>query len=312
MAAPFPHVSVLLNEVIEAFAPVRLLTFIDGTVGAGGHAQALLENHPEIEHYIAIDQDPDALIIAAERLKTWGDKVSFNRGNFSEFPAILKKYNIDKVDGMLVDLGVSSMQIDRAERGFSFSQEGPLDMRMDPSNPLTAAAIVNTWSESDLGRVFRDYGEEKQWRNAARAIVAGRLQKPIETTSELAAILNTVLYRNKKKGINPLTLIFQALRIATNRELEQLETFLEVAVDSLNPKGRLAAISFHSLEDRLVKERFRFLASDKWETTGLGGIFRDKEPVIVPITRKPIVPDEPELLANPRSRSAKLRVAEKK
>ena len=308
MSNPHPHVSVLLNEVVQAFASTSIHTFLDGTVGAGGHAEAILKVHPEIELYVGIDQDPDALAIAAERLKPWTEKVRLVRGNFADFDTLVPDTHFD---GILVDLGVSSMQLDRPEKGFSFSQEGPLDMRMDPASALTAAEIVNNWTEQELGKIFRDYGEEKQWRKAAQAIIAARKQKPILTTKELADVLNAVLFRNYKKGINPLTLIFQALRIATNRELDRLEIFMDKAIDHLAPKGRLAVISFHSLEDRIVKTHLRFQASDKWETAGIGGMFRDKQPVVRCVTKKPTEPGQEEMLNNPRSRSAKLRIAEK-
>lgn len=308
MSLTYPHDPVLLNEVIDAFASSKIAYFLDGTLGAGGHAEAILKAHPEIICYVGIDQDPDALAIARERLAPWQDKLRLVHGNFGDFDSLINGLTFD---GMLVDLGVSSMQLDRGVRGFSFSMDGPLDMRMDPTGSLTAAEIVNTWSENELGRIFRDYGEEKQWRKAVAAIVAARKTQPIATTSELAGILNSVLFRNYKKGINPLTLIFQALRIATNRELDQLEIFMDKAFAALNPLGRLAVISFHSLEDRIVKNAIRFQASDKWETSGIGGVFRDKEPVAKCVTRKPIVPTEEEIKKNPRSRSSKLRVAEK-
>lgn len=306
-----PHYSVLLSEVVHCFASSEIKTFLDGTVGAGGHAQAILESHPEIERYIGIDQDPQALMIAAERLQPWRHKICLRQSNFSEFDLILKELGINQVNGILVDLGVSSMQLDQAERGFSFSREGPLDMRMDPTNSLTAAEIVNTWPEKELGRIFREYGEEKQWRTAAQAIEIARKKQPIMTTAQLSAVLQPVLHRNFKKGINPLTLIFQALRICTNQELDRLERFMSKAFDFLAPKGRLAVISFHSLEDRIVKTRMRFEASDKWDTSGIGGVFRDKKRSVIDITKKPIVPQEAEIAENPRSRSGKLRVAEK-
>lgn len=190
-------------------------------------------------------------------------------------------------------------------------REGPLDMRMNPLEGITAADIVNTWPEADLGKIFREYGEEKQWRAAARAIVKTRATHPFVTTQDLKNVLYPVLARFSKKGIHPLTLIFQALRICVNKELEVLETFLPKAIDSLTEGGRLAVISFHSLEDRIVKGHMRLAASDKWETSGLGGLFRDKEPTIKLMTKKPIESTDQEIHLNPRSRSAKLRVAEK-
>lgn len=312
MSTSFPHQPVLLQEVLAAFEDRQITTFVDGTLGAGGHAQSILEAHPEIIRYVGIDQDQNALAIASARLQPWKKTLVIQQGNFADIDRFLKERNITHVDGILVDLGVSSMQIDQAERGFSFSREGPLDMRMDPTSTLTASDIVNTWTEQELARVFRDYGEERKWRLAAHTIVLARSQKSIQTTSDLVAILKPIFPWNPKRGINPLTLIFQGLRICVNRELERLELFLPKAVDLLSPGGRLAVISFHSLEDRIVKNHFRLAASDKWETSGLGtGLFRDKKPTVELITKKPIIPSDEEIDQNPRSRSAKLRVIEK-
>jgi 16S rRNA (cytosine1402-N4)-methyltransferase len=306
-----PHYSVLLAEIIQAFEPLSLTTVIDGTLGVGGHAQALLEHHPEIQCYLGIDQDTHALALAAERLKPWASKLVLRHGNFSQFDQFLSELSLSSVEGILVDLGVSSMQLDQPMRGFSFMQKGPLDMRMNPLEELTAADIVNTWSEQELGRIFRDYGEEKQWKAAARAIVQARSSRPFITTEDLKKVLIPVLSRFAKKTIHPLTLVFQALRICVNRELEVLETFLPKAIDFLAPNGRLAVISFHSLEDRIVKTHMRLAASDKWETSGLSGLFRDKDPTVKLVTRKPIESSEREVRDNPRSRSAKLRIVEK-
>lgn len=305
------HTSVLLNEVIQVFVPCKLSIFLDGTLGAGGHTEAILKAHPEIERAIGIDQDPTALALAEERLKNWKAKLTLLNGNFADFDTLLKKESISQLNGILVDIGVSSMQIDQPERGFSFSKEGSLDMRMDPSNPLTAAEIVNSWSEQEIGKILRDYGEEKKWRLAAKIICEARAQKPILTTTDLAGVLRPSFGWNPKKGINPLTLIFQALRIAVNDELGKLEIFLKKALDALAPGGRLAVISFHSLEDRIVKQVFALAASDKWDTSGIGGVFLDKKPTVLQVTRKPIMPSEEEISKNPRSRSAKLRVVEK-
>ena len=306
-----PHFSVLLKEVLEAFATLHIQTFFDGTLGAGGHAEAILSSHSEIARYIGVDQDPTALQIAKERLSPWSSKLSLKHGNFSQLDSFLQQENVPSADAILVDLGVSSMQLDRPERGFSFMKEGPLDMRMNPQLEVTAADIVNTWSEKELGRIFRDYGEEKQWRKAAYALIKERETRPFTTTSDLTNFLTPILRKHAKKGIHPLTLIFQALRISVNRELEVLETFLSKAMEALAPGGRLAVISFHSLEDRIVKTQMRFEASDKWETSGIGGLFRDKSPSIKLLTRKPIEPTEEEIALNPRSRSAKLRIIEK-
>jgi 16S rRNA (cytosine1402-N4)-methyltransferase len=305
-----PHLPVLLNEVLASLAPLSIQNFLDGTLGAGGHAKAVLEAHPELLHYVGIDQDPTALKIAANTLKPWQEKLILNHGNFAEFNRLLTNSKM-KFDGILVDLGVSSMQLDEAERGFSFSRNGPLDMRMNPESDLTAEIIVNTWSEQNLGKIFRDYGEEKNWRRAARAIVESRINNPIRTTAQLAAILKPIFPWNPKKKINPLTLIFQALRICVNDELGKIIQFLPKAIEALAPNGRLAVISFHSLEDKIVKGAFQDAARDKESTSGIGGVFLDKIPTVRPVTKKALVANDQEIQFNPRSRSARLRVVEK-
>lgn len=304
----YPHTSVLLSPWLKCLKDKKIHVYVDCTLGAGGHAQAVLEEHPEIRTFIGIDQDPQALLIAQQRLLPWKGKTTFFSSNFSS----LKMLKIPPADAVLFDLGVSSMQLDQPERGFSFMREGPLDMRMNPEEMLNAEIIVNTWTEKELGRVLRDYGEEKRWRQAARAIVLARQHKPIRTTQELAAILQPV-FRFSKTKIHPLTLIFQGLRIAVNRELEVIEKTLPFAIEMLTPQGVLGVISFHSLEDRIVKNIFRDAASDKVETSGLGvGLFLPKEPSVELVTKKPLVPDSEEINHNPRSRSAKLRIVEKR
>lgn len=310
IAMTTPHISVLMSQVLHLFEGKQLRVFVDGTLGAGGHAKALLETHPELEMFIGFDQDPDALRIARDQLEQWSKKIQFIPRNFVDMPQVLRSLNISQVDGILLDLGVSSMQLDQPERGFSFMREGPLDMRMNPNQKLTAAEVVNEWSQEDLGSIFREYGEEKQWRAAANAIVTARAIQPIRTTQELAAVLRP-MFAWKKKGVNPLTLVFQALRICVNLELEVLENILPKAIELLAPGGRLAVISFHSLEDRLVKEAFRFAASDKLNTSGLSGLFLNKDPIVKILTKKPICATDEEVAYNPRSRSAKLRAVEK-
>ncbi|MEI8364926.1 MAG: 16S rRNA (cytosine(1402)-N(4))-methyltransferase RsmH [Parachlamydiaceae bacterium] len=305
-----PHKSVLLNELLEFFNDRPLKYFVDATLGAGGHSHAFLERHPEIDTLIGIDQDPIARDIAEKRLMPWKDHVKIVAGNFAEIRTHLDTLGIRAVDGIIFDLGVSSMQFDIPEKGFSFMRDGPLDMRMDPSHSVTAADIVNTWAEGDLARMFRDYGEEKRWRQAARAIVVARGEKRISTTFDLADILRKAI-PFYKKGIHPATLVFQALRICVNAELDVLEAALPKAIDLLSPGGRLGVISFHSLEDRIVKNFMRFAADDKMNTEGIGGVFLDKEPTVRQITRKPVTPGIEEIRDNPRSRSAKLRVVEK-
>ncbi len=303
-----PHNPVLLKEFLSLFASQSIRFFLDGTLGAGGHSAALLEEHPEVETLYGIDQDPQALGIAREKLQPWHEKVKLIQANFSQFT----DYKLPPLDGILVDLGVSSMQLDRPERGFSFLRDGPLDMRMDPNNPLTAAEIVNSWTEKELGRIFRDYGEEKKWRAAAKQVVEKRKAGDILTTGKLVEILDPILRKPwKKGGIHPLTLIFQGLRICVNKELEVLEKFLPAALEALKPKGILAVITFHSLEDRVVKNFFRDAASDKVSTSGIGGMFLDKNPQVVILSRKPIVPSDEECEKLPRSRSAKMRAVQK-
>lgn len=305
------HVSVLLQELLLYFSQHRMRTFVDATLGAGGHSEAFLTHHPEIELLVGIDQDPEARRLATERLAPWQERVKIVPGNFSHLDNYLSSLHLTQVDGIIFDLGVSSMQLDQAEKGFSFMREGPLDMRMDPTAELTAAEIVNSWSEAQLGRIFRNYGEEKSWRRAARAIVAARQERSITTTTQLAEILKKAL-PFQKKGIHPATLVFQALRICVNSELDVLEAVLPKAIEWLAPGGLLAVISFHSLEDRLVKNIMRFAASDKMDSSGLGGgLFLDKEPTVKLVTRRPVEAGEEEVRRNPRSRSAKLRIIEK-
>lgn len=309
-----PHVPVLVNEILEFFKGKQLKVYVDGTLGAGGHAAYILESHPEIEYFIGIDQDDFALKVAGEKLKKFGNKVKICKGNFEDLRIILQKLHLHEVDGMLFDLGVSSMQLDMPEKGFSFSKEGPLDMRMNPDAPLTAEEIVNTWSEREIARIVRDYGEEKQWRAVAKTIVQARESGAISSTKQLADILKPLFnwkYKKGVKGINPLTLVFQGLRIAVNRELEVLESMLPQSLSYLAKGGILCVITFHSLEDRIVKQFFRHEASDKQDTSGIGGVFLDKDPALKILHRKPITASQEELQANPRSRSAKLRAVEK-
>lgn len=308
----YPHISVLCREWLAGLVDNQLQIYVDGTLGAGGHAEAVLQAHPEIKKMIGIDQDPSALEIAEKRLAPWKDKLILVQGNFGELEDILIQNKIEKIDAMLMDLGVSSMQFDQAERGFSFMNDGPLDMRMNPEQTLSAMEIVNEWSVQEIGRVLREYGEEQQWRQLAKAIVKAREEAPIKTTEQLKNLLRPLFpFWRQKKGIHPLTLTFQALRIAVNRELEVLESVLPIAIDKLSSGGRLGTISFHSLEDRLVKNAFRWAASDKVTTSGIGGVFQDKDPIIKILTGRPLIAADDEVGANPRSRSAKLRIAEK-
>ncbi len=281
------HVPVLLREVLAVFTDVNIRTFFDGTLGAGGHAQAILTAHPEIVRYIGVDRDPKALELAGERLKEFEDRVELWHGSYSK-----QIQELDHVDAFLIDVGVSSMQFDEIERGFSFRGDAPLDMRMNPDDILTAEEIVNRYSEKELARIFFEYGEERRSRQVAQAIVEARRKKRLRTTQELVEVVRPVATRGK---LHPATLIFQALRIVVNDELGELERGLKGAIERLNSQGRLAAISFHSLEDRIVKN-----------------VLRDAKEELTVLTKKPIEPTREEMRLNLRSRSAKLRAAEKK
>ena len=296
------HLSVLKAEVVEAFEGLRIETFFEGTLGAGGHAKAILEKHPEIKQYLGCDRDPHALSLAETRLDPWKEKIDLIRGSYSNIEKFLDERKIDQIDGFLIDIGVSSMQLDEKDRGFSFRFTGPLDMRMDPEALLTAEQIVNEYSRQELERIFWEYGEERGSRRAAEAIVNARKKKRIETTEELVNIVKPVLHWGK---MHPATLIFQALRIEVNDELGELEKGIQGAINRLKSGGRIAVISFHSLEDRIVKHRFKEL---EYKPSKKG---RDETGVLKILTKKPQIPLDEEIRMNPRSRSAKLRVAEK-
>ncbi len=303
------HEPVLLEPVLEYLEPNRRDgVLVDATVGLGGHAEALLERHPDVR-LVAIDRDPEALERSRERLSRFRDRVTFARGRHESLIDILKQSGVATVSGLLADLGVSSMQLDDASRGFSFRFDGPLDMRMG-SEGTSAADLVNGLDEYELFRIIRDWGEEPMARRIARAIVDARAEGRIETTARLAEIIRSVK-KPKFKDIDPSTLTFQALRIATNEELTGLDRFVDDAVSVLEPQARVAIISFHSLEDRIVKRAFRRLEGEctcppNMPVCGCGAT----QSVNV-LTGRPVTASEEETLRNPRSRSAKLRVAEK-
>ncbi|MDF2577695.1 MAG: rsmH [Chlamydiales bacterium] len=300
----YPHKSIFVKEFLEFFKDCKLSIFLDGTLGAGGHSEAILQAHPEIDLLIGIDQDPTALAIAKERLMPYREKTVFIQGNFAELIKWLDQQGVNQVDGMFFDFGVSSMQLDQGERGFSFNKNADLDMRMDPESELTAAKIVNYYSEQQLATIFREYGEERHWRAVARTIVEFRRKQPIRTTEELVNLLMPILGRGPRRKIHPLTLVFQGLRIAVNRELKVIEEMLPQALERLSPRGRLGAITFHSLEDRLVKVAFQNASrSNKASPT---------PPSCHLLTKKPLEATAQEMRQNPRSRSAKLRFIEKK
>jgi S-adenosyl-methyltransferase MraW len=307
---PPRHTPVLLTEVVAALAPAPGKRFVDGTVGLGGHSAALLAAGA---HVLAIDRDAKALQQAAKHLAQYDQQVRFVHADFRSLKRLLQQLGWLGVDGVLVDLGVSSWQLDDPARGFSFRHDGPLDMRMDTSQSLTAADIVNTWREEQLTETIWQWGEERYARRVAQAIVHARQHGPIMTTGQLANIVRQAIPQRGPQRIDPATRTFQALRIAVNGELDNMETFVSEATDVLKPGGRLAVITFHSLEDRLIKRALRREAGipDDDAPTDFWGHRLAQVPRLRLLHRRPIVPTPAEVASNPRARSAKLRVAER-
>jgi 16S rRNA (cytosine1402-N4)-methyltransferase len=303
------HEPVLFTEVLEFLIPSRNDgTLVDATLGLGGHAEGLLQGHSDVR-LIGIDRDPEALERSRQRLSRFGDRVTLVRGRHESLIDILKQSGTETISGLLADLGVSSMQLDDAARGFSFRFDAPLDMRMGPDG-RTAADLVSTLDEYELARILRDYGEEPFARPIARAIVKARDEAPIETTTRLAEVIRTVK-KPRYNEIDPATLTFQALRIATNEELSGLDRFIDDAVSVLETGARIAVISFHSLEDRIVKRAFRRLKGECTCPPNLPVCGCGAKEIVNVLTGRPVTASEEEIARNPRSRSAKLRVAEK-
>lgn len=307
----FAHTSVLLRETIEGLQVRPDGIYVDGTLGGGGHSSEIARQLTG-GRLIGIDQDDAAIEAAAKRLEEWKDRVTLVRSNYCNMQAVLSELGIDRVDGIVLDLGVSSYQFDSEERGFSYRYDAPLDMRMDRRQTLTAQTIVNEYPEMELFRIIRDYGEDKFAKNIAKHIVLARQKKPIETTGELNEIIKAAIpAKMREKGGHPSKRTYQAIRIACNRELEVLEGSLEGFVKLLNPGGRLCIITFHSLEDRIVKSAFKKYENPctcppEFPVCVCGKVSMGKV-----ISRKPILPGEEELESNPRSRSAKLRIFER-
>jgi S-adenosyl-methyltransferase mraW len=302
----------LLNECMEGLFIKEDGIYVDGTLGGGGHSFHILERLGERGRLIGIDQDEDAIKAATKRLEAFANKVTIVRDNYEHFQTILSTLFIPKVDGILLDLGVSSYQFDEADRGFSYRFDAPLDMRMDRRQDFTAKDLINNYSEQELYRIIRDYGEDKFARNIAKHIVKEREKKPIETTFELSEIISHAIpMKMRVQGGHPAKKTFQAVRIALNRELEVLEESIEGMIKALKPEGRLCIISFHSLEDRIVKKAFR-TAEDPCIcpkdfpicTCGRKSLGRV-------ISKKAIIPSDLEMEENPRARSAKLRIFER-
>jgi len=305
------HVPVLLEEVLEGLAIRQGGVYLDGTLGWGGHTLQILQRY-EGTRVIGLDRDTVALEAASRRLVDYGDRVLFFQSDFRRLDEVLDDIGVELVDGVLLDLGVSSMQLEDADRGFSFSQDGPLDMRMTPDSGIAASEIVNTWSQEDLANLIFRFGEEKRSRAIARAIVREREKAPVVTTLRLAELISSVPGMGRMRNIHPATRTFQALRIEVNDELDAVRQAIPVSVERLTPGGRLAIISFHSLEDRIVKRAFREMESPcrcpkEFPECRCGKVSEGRV-----VTRRPVIPTDEEITANPRSRSAKLRVFEKK
>jgi 16S rRNA (cytosine1402-N4)-methyltransferase len=306
------HKPVLLDEVIEHLRCTAGKYFVDGTVGGGGHARAILEKTAPDGRLIGIDWDAEALAKAQSNLQPYKERLVLVRENFARIGQVLARLHVQAVDGILLDLGLSSFQVDAAERGFSFSQSGPLDMRMDTREETTAAQLVNTLSEQELADLIWSFGEERWNRRIARNIVRVRAEEPIETTEHLAEVVRKAIPADKRsRKRHPATRTFQALRMAVNRELDNLRIFLQGALDVLQPLGRLAIVSFHSLEDRLVKQAFSNWAKSCRCPAQLPLCQCEGRPLVLLVNKKPVVPGEEEIKANPRARSGRLRVVEK-
>ena len=311
----FKHKSVLLEETIESLAIKPDGIYVDGTLGGAGHGYEVCKSLSSKGRFIGIDQDTDAIKAATDKLSVFKDKVQIDivKSNYHEISNVLNSLGVEKVDGILLDIGVSSYQLDNAERGFTYKVDAPLDMRMDKSNPMTAKDIVNGYSEMELFRVIRDYGEDKFAKNIAKHIVKAREKKEIETTGELIeAIRAAIPAKIQATGGHPAKKTFQAIRIELNKELEVLEDSIDRMIDLLNDEGRLSIITFHSLEDRIVKNKFRDNENPCTCPKNFPVCVCGKKSKGKNVTRKPIVPSEEEIGANKRSKSSKLRSFERR
>ena len=308
----FNHYSVLLNETIENLNIKPDGIYVDGTLGGGGHAYQVASRLSEKGRLIGIDQDADAIAAAGERLKEFEDKVTLVRDNYCEIERVLKGLNIEKVDGIVLDIGVSSYQLDNLERGFSYKSDAPLDMRMDTRQVLTAADVVNTYSENELFKIIKDYGEDKFAKNIAKHIVLARKDKPFETTKELSEVIKRAIpMKVQAKGGHPAKKTFQAVRIEVNRELTVLKESIDKMIEYLNPEGRICIITFHSLEDRIVKMKFRENENPCTCPSDFPVCVCGKKSKGRVITRKPIIPSDEEIKVNKRAKSSKLRIFER-
>lgn len=308
----FQHIPVLYDEVLNGLHLQEGGVYVDGTVGGGGHSSGILKAIGPTGRLLAIDQDTNALAAAKERLAQYDGQVTFFHANFVQMPEIIDANAPDGVDGILIDIGVSSPQIDNAQRGFSYMHDAPLDMRMNPEAEFSAYELINQYDEDSLERVLREYGEEKWSRRIAKIIVERRNIAPIETTFQLVDCIERAIPKGaREKGSHVAKRSFQAIRIEVNHELDVLENVLDQAVDRLKIGGRMAVITFHSLEDRIVKQHFKYLASDCICPPELPFCQCDKMATVKIVTRKPIIASKEELTQNSRAGSAKLRIVEK-
>lgn len=311
----FNHKSVLLEETINSLNIKPDGIYVDGTLGGAGHAAKVIERLSGNGRFVGIDQDEDALCAAKDKLSRYNDKVRIDifKSNYKDMINVLKSLNIEKVDGILLDIGVSSYQIDTVERGFTYKEDGPLDMRMDKSSSFSAKNVVNEYSEMELFRIIRDYGEDKFAKNIAKHIVQKRAEKPFETTGELIeAIKAAIPAKIRANGGHPAKKTFQAIRIEVNKELEVLENSIDEMIDALADGGRLSIITFHSLEDRIVKNKFRENENPCICPPNFPVCVCGRKSKGIVITRKPIVPSDEEISENKRSKSSKLRVFERR
>jgi len=307
----FSHVTVLLNETVSNLNLKDNGVYLDGTLGGGGHSELILKSNPTVR-LIGVDRDKEALVAAGKRLEPFKSRTSFVNSNFRDVKSVLESLGVDGLQGAVLDLGVSSYQLDNAERGFSYMKDAPIDMRMNQSDEKSAYDVVNTYDKEALCDIFFRYGEEKWSKRIAEFIVERRAKEPIKTTKELSDIISAAIPSGaRERGSHPAKRVFQAIRIEVNGELEILKNAILDFIDCLKPGGRLSVITFHSLEDRIVKQCFNELATGCTCPRDFPVCVCGKQPVVKVITKKPVLPTKEEMEINPRSKSAKLRVAEK-
>lgn len=312
MLTKYIHTPVMVKEVVEALNLKKGAVCVDCTVGGGGHSLAILHQIGVEGQLVALDCDPEAIAAAERHLVGYSGQVKLIQKNFDTLPLVLKKLNISAIDCVLFDLGVSSHQLDTLERGFTYNHDAPLDMRMDPGQDFSAKKLVNTFSEKELAKIIKEYGEERWAGRIASFIVKARTRQPVTTTGQLVEIIKSAIPASaRRKGPHPAKKTFQALRIAVNKELDNLAIAIRTSIRFLKPGGRICVISFHSLEDRVVKKTFKYLAASCTCPPELPVCTENPQPLLKVITPRPLIPTKAEVAVNPRARSARLRVAER-